>query len=616
MKRFILKNKKELLILITAVCLTAAAIFVPVADEWLRTALFLPAYLLAAFPVIKKALRNIAHGDVFDENFLMLVASVGALCIHENTEAIAVMIFYRVGEMFEHYAVECSRADIAAIMDIRPETARVLRDGADIEIDPEDVEIGETVIILPGERIPLDGIIESGVSSVDASAMTGESVPVDVAQGDTVMSGCVNLSGPLRVKTTKEYDDNTVVRILELIENSASEKAETESFITKFAKVYTPVVCAAALCVAVIPPLFVGGWAEWIHRALTSLVVSCPCALVISVPLGFFCGIGGASKKGILIKGGNCMETLADVSAAVFDKTGTLTKGTFEVSQVFAADGVDEKYVVSLAAEAERYSLHPIAEALKRAADGVFADCGDGKVEEIAGMGVRYTAQSAIAAGNLKLMSHENVKVPDEAVNALKNAAGTHVFVAENGKYMGCVIVSDVTKPESAPTVAALSADGIKTVMLTGDGDAAARAVAQKVGIGEVKSSLLPEDKANAVRKLKSDGEKVVFVGDGMNDAPVLMLADVGIAMGGIGSDAAVEASDIVIMKDDISKVPEAIRICRRTLRIVRQNIVFALVVKAAVLLLGFTGLCGMWAAVFADVGVSVIAIMNSMRAS
>lgn len=613
MKEFLKRFRSQLIQLLVSVLLTAAACFVPVENEWLKTLLFIPGYIVAAYPVFRKAFGNICRGDIFDENFLMLIASLGALVIHDNIEASAVMIFYRVGEMFEHFAVERSRKDIAAIMDIRVPTARVVADGEQKTVDAEDVQVGDIILVLPGEKIPVDGVVTEGSSDVDTSSMTGESIPVSVGEGNEVTGGCVNLTGTLHIRATKEYDENTVMKILSIIENSSLRKAETENFISRFAKIYTPAVVAAAVLTILIPGLVTGQWAQWFHRALTFLVISCPCALVISVPLGYFSGIGGASKKGILIKGGICMESLAKADTVVFDKTGTLTEGRFSVSAVAPAEGCDEKTLIAKAAEAEKFSLHPIAEALRKGA-GCDLNEDTGSAEEIAGMGVRYTGKTVICAGNRKLMNKESVRVPDEFADVEASAAGTVIHVAENGRYLGCVTVGDTLRKNSAATVAALNNAGIKTVMLTGDNEVTARAVASKVGIKEVKAGLLPEDKAQAVAEMTRNG-KVAFVGDGINDAPVLTVADAGIAMGGIGSDAAIEAADIVITNDDPAKVLQAVTLSRKTQRIVKENIWFALTVKFVILVLGFFGIAGMWGAVFADVGVSVIAICNSMRA-
>ncbi len=596
----------------------------PFPEEWAATGgtiyscprilLFLPAYLIIGWDVLWKAVRNIAHGQVFDENFLMSLATVGALALGEYAEAVGVMLFYQVGELFQNYAVGKSRQSIAQLMDIRPDVANVERNGEIEEVDPEEVAIGETIVIRPGEKVPLDGVVLEGISAVDTAALTGESVPRDVAAGGELLSGCVNLTGLLKVRVTKEFGQSTVAKILDLVENASSKKARAENFITKFARYYTPAVVFGALALAIIPSLVDGRWQMWIGRALTFLVISCPCALVISIPLSFFGGIGGASRKGILVKGGNYLELLADAGVVVFDKTGTLTKGTFAVSEVHPV-GVSESELLELAALAERHSSHPIAQSLRTAWG---KECDPQRVSgvtEIAGQGVRALVDGReVLAGNARLMA----SLPGWTDGAA-GAVGTVVHVAAEGRYIGYVTVADQIKETAPKALADLKAAGVRrTVMLTGDSEAVGRAVAAKLGIDEVHAGLLPGDKVDQVEALlasKRPREQLVFVGDGINDAPVLSRADVGVAMGALGSDAAIEAADVVLMDDDPSKLAAAVSIARKCLRIVRENIVFALAVKGLFLILGAIGRSTMWMAVFADVGVAVIAILNAMRA-
>ena len=594
-------------------------------EQWYVTlVLFLIPYFVIGWDIMYKAVRNISHGQVFDENFLMLIATIGAFVVGEYSEGVAVMLFYQVGELFQSYAVNRSRQSITQLMDICPEYANLEEDGKVSQVDPDDVEVGSIIVVKPGERVPLDGIVIEGESMVDTSSLTGESVPRRVAKDSEIISGCVNGSGLLRVKTTKEFDDSTVTRILELVENASSKKAKAENFITKFAKYYTPVVVIGALLLAVIPPIIFGGnFFDWLQRACIFLVISCPCALVISVPLSFFGGIGAASASGILVKGGNYLEVAADLDTIVFDKTGTLTKGEFEVNELLTAelltaDGVSEAELLEAAAYAENFSDHPIAASIKRA----FAKEGNeiaaeriSDVKEVAGHGIRILLDGAeVFAGNEKLLSDNSIAaVPTEK-------PGTVVYVAKSGSYMGCVIISDTIKPEARQAIKSLKQAGVKqTVMLTGDRKKAGEAVAKELGIDTVYTQLLPADKVAKVEELlaqHTDGKgKVAFVGDGINDAPVLSRADIGIAMGSMGSDAAIEAADIVLMDDDTTKIAKVVTIARKTLVIVRQNIVFALAVKAFILILGAFGLANMWEAVFADVGVSVIAILNAMRA-
>ena len=606
------KQKRSLWTILIAAALFIVALLLPVEGVWELLAYLIP-YGAIAWKVIWKAVKNISRGQVFDENFLMCVASIGAMCAGEYKEAVAVMLFYQVGELFESLAVGKSRRSIAALMDIRPDVAHVERDGALADVDPEEVEIGERIVVQPGERVPLDGEVIEGTSTLDTAALTGESVPREIHPGEDVISGCINLSGVLHVRVNKRFGESTVARILELVENAASNKAKSENFITKFARWYTPAVCAAALLLAVVPPLFVGNWGEWVSRALIFLVVSCPCALVISVPLSFFGGIGGASANGILIKGGNFVETLAKVDTVVLDKTGTLTQGNFEVTAIHP-ESVSEQELLEIAALAENYSTHPISASLKRAFGLPLDENRISDVEELSGKGVIATVDGRrVAVGNGKLMNYVGVEW-HECENS-----GTIVHVAAGGAYMGHIVISDMLKPQSRAAVQALKECGVKkSVMLTGDRKDVAEAVARELGVDQVQSELLPTGKVDQVEKLlaeQAQGGKLAFVGDGINDAPVLSRADIGIAMGALGSDAAIEAADVVLMDDNPEKIAMAIRIAKRTLTIVHQNIAFALGVKFIVLILSALGFGNMWIAVFADVGVSVLAILNAMRA-
>lgn len=610
------KQKRILARIIVSALLLAAVYFLP-AEGPLRLALFLLPYGLIGWDVLWRAVRNIARGQVFDENFLMALATVGAFCIGEYPEAVFVMLFYQVGELFQSYAVGRSRQSIAALMDIRPDYANVEREGRLLQVDPEEVAVGDYIVVKPGEKIPLDGVVTEGSSAVNTAALTGESLPRDVSPGDAVVSGCINQSGLLRIKTTKLFGESTVAKILDLVENSSSKKARAENFITKFARYYTPAVVIAALLLALLPPLILGGgwpvWSAWLNRALIFLVISCPCALVISIPLGFFGGIGGASKAGILVKGSNYLEALARTEILVFDKTGTLTKGTFQVTAVHPEE-ISEERLLELAALAESYSDHPISLSLKAAYQKEI-DAGRVKnAEELAGRGVRATVDGlTVCAGNSRLMKEAGADWYD------CHLTGTVVHVAVEGRYAGHIVISDVVKPDAADAVADLKRQGIRrTVMLTGDTPAVGEQVGRELGLDEVHAGLLPADKVDwveALLKQKSPRGKLAFVGDGINDAPVLSRADIGIAMGGLGSDAAIEAADVVLMDDKPSKLSTAIEISKKTLRIVKQNIVFALGIKALVLLLGALGMANMWEAVFADVGVSVIAILNATRA-
>jgi Zn2+/Cd2+-exporting ATPase len=605
------KQKKVLIRIIAAAVLLIAAAVIPVKGLW-RLPLFLIPYFIVGWDVLWKAVRNIAHGQVFDENFLMCVATVGALVLGEYAEAVGVMLFYQVGELFQSYAVGKSRQSISQLMDIRPDSANVERDGQIVQVDPEEVAVGDVIVIRPGEKVPLDGVVLEGNSSLDTAALTGESVPRDAAPGDELLSGCVNLTGLLKVRVTKEFGDSTVAKILDLVENAASKKAKAENFITKFARYYTPSVVIGAVLLAVIPSLITGAWAVWVHRALIFLVISCPCALVISIPLSFFGGIGGASARGILVKGGNYLELLAKTETVVFDKTGTLTRGAFELSALYPADGVTSETLLETAALAECHSSHPIAQSLRRAWGRDIDPDRVADVQEIPGHGISCLVDGVrVLAGNEKLMIRENITFER------CGDVGTLVYVARDGAYLGCAAIADQVKDTASAAVADLKRRGIRTVMLTGDSQAVGEAVAAKLGLDEVHAQLLPGDKVDRLEDLlarKSTDGVLAYVGDGVNDAPVLSRADVGIAMGGMGSDAAIEAADVVLMDDDPAKLTEAMDIARKCLRIVRENIVFALAVKGLFLVLGAFGVASMWEAVFADVGVAVIAILNASR--
>lgn len=582
-------------------------------NKWILFVIYLVPYIIIGYDIVFKAFRNISHGQVFDENFLMMIATFGAFGVGEYSEAVAVMLFYQVGELFQAYAVGKSRKSISDMMDICPEYANIETENGLEQIDPDDVEIGSIIVIKPGEKIPLDGVVVEGESFVDTAALTGESVPRKVSVGDEIISGCVNGSTTLKVETTKEFDDSTVAKILELVENASSKKAHVENFITRFAKYYTPVVTIGAVALAIIPPLFFGGqWSDWIQRACIFLVISCPCALVISVPLGFFGGIGAASRIGILVKGSNYLEALAEMSTIVFDKTGTLTKGEFKVSGINAA-GCSEKELLEIAAYSESYSTHPIVESIKNAYGEKIDTSKIQNVEEIAGHGIHAQfMEKDVYVGNEKLMNRQNISYKK------CYAIGTIIYVAIDGKFAGALVISDEIKDGAKEAIADMKHVGVKkTVMLSGDQKEIVEKVANELGIDEYHAQLLPADKVNRVEKLleqKNEKDKVAFVGDGINDAPVLTRADIGIAMGSMGSDAAIEAADVVLMDDDVTKIASVVKISRKTLSIVKQNIVFALGVKALVLILGAFGVTNMWEAVFADVGVSVIAILNSMR--
>lgn len=577
-----------------------------------RLAAFLIPYAIIGWDILWKAARNIVHGQVFDENFLMCIATIGALALGEYAEAVGVMLFYQIGELFQSYAVGKSRRSIAALMDIRPDTANLLVDDEPVETDPEEIQIGDRILIRPGEKVPLDGVVLSGTSALDTAALTGESAPRDVRPGDSILSGCVNLTGVLTVEVQKVFGESTVTKILDLVENAAAKKAKAENFITRFARYYTPAVVIAAAALALIPPLFMEGWTDWLHRALIFLVISCPCALVISIPLSFFGGIGGASARGILVKGGNYLELLAKTGVVVFDKTGTLTQGVFQVSGIYPAEGSPKEQLLQSAAMTECHSSHPIAQSLRNAWNNPIDLTQVTDVQEIPGHGV--TARIAgvfTAAGNEKLMNSLGMDTPPSP------AVGTVVHVAAAGRYLGHIVITDTIKPSAPATVAGLKKLGITTVMLTGDSEAVGRAVAAELKLDAVYTQLLPADKVHMAELMLSSPDRrgaLAYVGDGVNDAPVLSRADVGVAMGALGSDAAIEAADIVLMDDDPAKLLDAIDIAKKCLRIVKQNIVFALGIKGLFLLLGAFGVATMWEAVFADVGVAVLAILNASR--
>lgn len=613
------KLKKRLYRILAGAAVFAVAVLLENLAENLNVnieiGLFLIAYFIIGGDVVKRAVRNIGKGRVFDENFLMMIATAGAFFVGDYPEAVSVMLFYQVGELFQSYAVNKSRKNITELMDIRPDSANVIRDGGTKEVDPEEVRIGETILIRPGEKVPLDGIVIKGNSTMDTMALTGESVPREVVGGEEVISGCVNLSGVLEVKVSKEFGESTVAKILDLVENASSKKAEAENFISKFARYYTPIVVICAVILAVIPPLVLGGgWNIWIYRALTFLVISCPCALVISIPLSFFGGLGGASKNGILVKGSNYLEALAEAEIIVMDKTGTLTKGSFEVTDIVPAGQISKDELLKLTAYAESYSTHPISASLLKAYGSDIDKSHVSGVEETAGYGVKALIDgAAIYAGNAKLMERNAI-----AYQKVKEI-GTVIHVARDRTYLGYIIISDEIKTDAKEAVEGLRKAGMKKiVMLTGDRQETAEYVAKQLGIKHVFAGLLPGDKVERMEALlseKSEKGKLIFVGDGINDAPVLARADIGIAMGGLGSDAAIEAADIVIMTDEPSKIAKAMKISRKTLSIVKQNIVFAIGIKILVLLLSAVGMATMWAAIFADVGVAVIAILNAMRA-
>lgn len=617
------KQKKVLIrIIISAILVIILSVLFKFVELniWIQAVLYLIPYAVIGYDILKKAVKGIIKGQIFDENFLMAVATVGAIGLGDFREGVAVMLFYQTGELFQSVAVGKSRKNITELMDIRPDYANVEIDGRLEQIDPDDIETGTVITVNPGEKVPIDGIVVSGETTFDTSALTGESVPRNAGKGDEVISGCINLTGEIRIKTTKEFGESTVSKILDLVENSSMKKSKSENFITKFAKYYTPAVCIGALVLAIIPPvikLIIGqspAWGDWITRALTFLVISCPCALVISIPLSFFAGIGCASSNGILVKGSNYLEALSDAKYIVFDKTGTLTKGVFEVTGVYPAEGFDSDSLLYYASYAESGSSHPISLSLKKHYGKDIDRSKVTDVKEISGHGVSAKVDSKqVFAGNIKLMKLENINVSDI------HDEGTVVYVSVDKKYAGCIVISDIVKDSSKKAIALLKQHGIKkTVMLTGDSENTAKRVASEIGIDEYKSQLLPADKVNEVEKLlseKTGKEKLAFVGDGINDAPVLSRADIGIAMGALGSDAAIEAADIVLMDDDPAKIPLAAKISQKTLRIVKENIVFALFIKAVCLILGALGIANMWIAIFADVGVMVIAVLNATRA-
>lgn len=617
------KQKKVLIrIIVSAVLLAAIMIttkFVEI-NKWIQLVLYLVPYLIIGYDILKKALKGIFKGQIFDENFLMAVATVGAVALGEFSEGAAVMLFYQIGELFQSVAVGKSRKNITSLMDIRPDYANVELNGKLEKIDPDDVEIGTEIVVNPGEKVPIDGIIISGDSTLNTSALTGESVPRSVKVGDEIISGCINLTGVLKIKTTKEFGDSTVSKILDLVENSSMKKSKSENFITKFARYYTPAVCGGALLLAILPPIIrlISGtgamWGEWITRALTFLVISCPCALVISIPLSFFAGIGCASANGVLVKGSNYLEALSDTQYVVFDKTGTLTKGVFEVTGIYPANNFDKDALIRLAAFAESASSHPISVSLKKNYGKEINIDEVSDIQEISGHGVSALVDGKrVFAGNIKLMKKENIVVECE------HDEGTVVYVSCDGEYAGCIVISDVVKENSKKVISSLKKSGIdKTVMLTGDSKQAAQRVAKSLSLDEYHAELLPADKVEWVEKLlsqKSAKKKLAFVGDGINDAPVLSRADIGIAMGALGSDAAIEAADIVLMDDDPSKIALARKISVHTLKIVKENIVFALAIKAICLVLGALGIANMWVAIFADVGVMILAVLNAIRA-
>ena len=613
------KKQKTNLIRIIVSAVLVIGVWVSPLTGWLEGVLYLIPYFIVGYDILLKAVKGIFRGQMFDENFLMAVATVGAMALGDWREGCAVMVFYQIGELFQSYAVGKSRRSISDLMDIRPDYANIESGGALEKVDPEDVAVGTVIVVQPGERIPIDGVVTEGEAAVNTSALTGESLPRQVKAGDEVLSGCVNLSGLLHIRTTKEFGDSTVAKILDLVENSSMKKAKAENFITKFARIYTPAVCYSAVALAVLPPvvrLIMGNapmWGDWITRALTFLVISCPCALVISIPLSFFGGIGGASAKGILVKGSNYLEALAKTGCVVFDKTGTLTKGVFQVLET-APEGMDAQTLLGWAAQAECYSKHPISQSLKSAWGGQVDTDRVTDVEELGGFGLTGRVDGhAVAVGSRRLMEKLGIQ-PIEP-----KRAGTVVYVAVDGVYAGWILLGDVVKEHAAQAIRGLKAEGVeKTVMLTGDADAAARQVASQLGVDEAHSQLLPADKVRQVERLlkeRREGRLLAFVGDGINDAPVLARADIGIAMGALGSDAAIEAADVVLMDDDPAKIALAMRISRRTLRIVYENIVFALAVKAVCLVLGAIGIANMWLAIGADVGVMVLAVLNATRA-
>lgn len=606
--------KKRGIKIIIALILFLIAFIIKFPNEWINNAIYIISYIIVGFDIVKKAVRNIIRGKVFDENFLMAVATIGAFGIGEFPEAVAVMLLYQIGELFQSYAVDKSRKSISSLMDIRPDFANVERDGKLQKVDPDEVKIGEIIVIKPGEKVPLDGIVIEGDSSLDTKALTGETLPKNVTISDEVLSGCINVHGVIKIKVTKEFGESTVSKILDLVENASSKKSKSENFITKFAQYYTPIVVIIAVIFAIIPPIFIqdATFSEWIYRALSFLVVSCPCALVISIPLSFFGGIGGASKMGILIKGSNYLEAISNTETIVFDKTGTLTEGVFEVQKVNAI-GISQEELLKLTAYAEDYSNHPIAMSVKKAYNQEIDKKQIIKIQELSGLGIdAKIGEQEVLVGNEKLMNKYSINFTKS------DEIGTILYIAVNGKYAGYILIADKIKKDSALAIKNLKKNNVKqTVMLTGDRKAVGENVAKQLGIDKVYTELLPDGKVEKVEELlkaKSEKGKLAFVGDGINDAPVLALADIGIAMGGLGSDAAIEAADVVLMTDEPSKIVDAIHLSKRTMRIVRENIVFAISVKVLVLILSALGISTLWEAVFADVGVSIIAIINALR--
>ena len=607
--------KKKTIKIVIALILFIFAMVVKFENELINKGIFIISYIIVGFEILRKAVRNIFRGKVFDENFLMSVATIGAFGIGEFPEAVAVMLFYQIGELFQSYAVDKSRKSIASLMDIRPDYANIYRDEKIEKVNPEEVKIGDTIIVKPGEKIPLDGTIIEGTTTLDTKALTGESLPREAKEGDKVLSGCINLNGVIKIKVEKEYGESTVSKILDLVENASSKKSKSENFITKFAKYYTPIVVIIAFVLAIIPPLIISGatFSDWIYRALSFLVVSCPCALVISIPLSFFGGIGGASKMGVLIKGSNYLEALSNTEIAVFDKTGTLTKGVFEVQKVEPVE-ISKEELLKIAAYAENYSNHPISKSIKQAYNKKIDEKQISNYEEISGLGISARINNEeVFVGNEKLMQKENIEY-----EKCKDI-GTILYVAINKKYAGYILIADEIKKDSKQTIEELKKNGIKqTVMLTGDKKEVGESVAKEIGIDKVYTELLPTDKVQKVEELlktKTAKGKLAFVGDGINDAPVLAISDIGIAMGGLGADSAIEAADIVIMTDEPSKIVKSIKLSKKTMIIVKENIVFAIAIKVLVLILAAFGLSTMWEAVFADVGVSIIAIINALRA-
>lgn len=606
--------KKRGMKIIIALILFLISFIIKFPNEWINNAIYIISYIIVGFDIVKKAIRNIIRGKVFDENFLMAVATIGAFGIGEFPEAVAVMLLYQIGELFQSYAVDKSRKSISSLMDIRPDFANVERDGKIQKVAPDEVKIGEIIVIKPGEKVPLDGIVIEGDSSLDTKALTGETLPKNVTISDEVLSGCINVHGVIKIKVTKEFGESTVSKILDLVENASSKKSKSENFITKFAQYYTPIVVIIAVILAIIPPIFIqdATFLEWIYRALSFLVVSCPCALVISIPLSFFGGIGGASKMGILIKGSNYLEAISNTETIVFDKTGTLTEGVFEVQKVNAI-GISQEELLKLTAYAEDYSNHPIAMSVKKAYNQEIDKKQIIKIQELSGLGIdAKIGEQDVLVGNEKLMNKYNINFTKS------DDIGTILYIAINGKYAGYILIADKIKKDSALAIKRLKKNNVKqTVMLTGDRKAVGENVAKQLGIDKVYTELLPDGKVEKVEELlkaKSEKGKLAFVGDGINDAPVLALADIGIAMGGLGSDAAIEAADVVLMTDEPSKIVDAIHLSKRTMRIVRENIIFAISVKVLVLILSALGISTLWEAVFADVGVSIIAIINALR--